>query len=86
MASFVATYQASGGQARQLRVEANDLLDAKRQLRRRGILTRLNRQTCNWINCQIILWRHVPHRRISARIKLTHSGCLVATRVITSIK
>ena len=38
MASFVATYQASGGKARQVRVEATDLLDAKRQLRRRGIL------------------------------------------------
>ena len=38
MASFVATYQASGGKARQMRVEATDLLDAKRQLRRRGIL------------------------------------------------
>jgi len=38
MASFVATYQASGGKARQVRVEANDLMDAKRQLRRRGIL------------------------------------------------
>jgi type IV pilus assembly protein PilC len=38
MASFVATYQASGGKARQVRVEANDLLDAKRELRRRGIL------------------------------------------------
>ena len=38
MASFVATYQASGGKPRQMRVEANDLLDAKRQLRRRGIL------------------------------------------------
>ena len=38
MASFIATYQTSGGQARQLRVEASDLLDAKRQLRRRGIL------------------------------------------------
>ena len=37
MASFVATYQASGGKARQVRVEATDLLDAKRQLRRRGI-------------------------------------------------
>ena len=38
MASFVATYQASGGKARQMRVEATDVLDAKRQLRRRGIL------------------------------------------------
>jgi len=38
MASFVATYQASGGKARQMRVDATDLLDAKRQLRRRGIL------------------------------------------------
>ena len=38
MASFIATYQASGGKARQMRVEAADLLDAKRQLRRRGIL------------------------------------------------
>ncbi len=38
MASFVATYQASGGKARQMRVVATDLLDAKRQLRRRGIL------------------------------------------------
>jgi type IV pilus assembly protein PilC len=38
MASFVATYQASGGKALQRRVEATDLLDAKRQLRRRGIV------------------------------------------------
>ena len=38
MASFLATYQASSGKARQMRVEATDLLDAKRQLRRRGIL------------------------------------------------
>ena len=38
MASFVATYQASGGKARQMSVVATDLLDAKRQLRRRGIL------------------------------------------------
>ena len=38
MANFVATYQASGGKARQMRVEATDVLDAKRQLRRRGIL------------------------------------------------
>ncbi len=39
MASFVASYQASGGKTRQMRVDATDLLDAKRQLRRRGILT-----------------------------------------------
>ena len=38
MASFVATYQASGGKARQMRLVATDVLDAKRQLRRRGIL------------------------------------------------